>query len=58
MFNVIILIAADLLPIFLGKMHINSLANLSRIAYPGSKQMAIDELNDFAEHGRSWLHIR
>ena len=34
-------------------MHINSLNDLTKIAASGSKQMAIDELNDFAEYGMS-----
>ncbi|CAF0809338.1 unnamed protein product [Rotaria sordida] len=51
-----------LIPTVIGKMHINSLNDLTRITSSGSKQTAVDELNDFAENdsprfnSRSW-HI-
>ncbi|CAF1075785.1 unnamed protein product [Adineta ricciae] len=35
---------------FIGKMYINSLNDLNKIVLSGSKQMAVDELNDFAEN--------
>ncbi|CAF0802610.1 unnamed protein product [Rotaria sordida] len=49
-----------LIPTVIGKMHINSLNDLTRITSSGSKQTAVDELNDFAENdsprfnSRSW----
>ncbi|CAF3328913.1 unnamed protein product [Rotaria socialis] len=50
------------IPTFIGKMHINSLNDLTKIVTAGSKQTAVDELNDFSENdaprfnSRSW-HI-
>jgi len=41
----------DSLPTYIGKMYINSLNDLTRITSSGSKQMPVDELNDFAEKG-------
>ncbi|CAF4313135.1 unnamed protein product [Rotaria sp. Silwood2] len=38
------------IPTFIGKMYINSLNDLTRITSSGSKQTAVDELNDFAEN--------
>jgi len=38
------------LPMFIGKMYINSLNDLTRITSTGSKPMIVDELNDFAEN--------
>jgi hypothetical protein len=43
---------------FLGKLHINSLNDLMKYSMSGSKEMAIDELNDFAEHGRAFRRRR
>lgn len=48
----------DLIPSYIGKMHINSLNDLTRIATSGSKQTAVDELNDFVQHGKLSLHSR
>ena len=47
--------SSDPLPTYLGKMFINPLNDLARITTSGSKQMAVDELNDFVENGNeSW----
>lgn len=42
--------ANNVLPMYIGKMYINSLDDLNRISYSGSKSSMIDELNDFAEN--------
>lgn len=42
----------DVLPIFIGKMFINSLMDLTPITPIGSKVMLVEELNDFADNGR------
>ncbi len=47
----------DVLPIFIGKMYINSLIDLTRITSNGSKPMIVDELNDFVDYGRWYFNI-
>lgn len=48
----LLMIELDVLPMYIGKMYINSLDDLTRISYSGSKSTMIDELNDFAENGK------
>jgi tubulin polyglutamylase complex subunit 2 len=40
----------NVLPIFIGKIYINSLMDLTKITSLGSKTAIVDELNDFAEN--------
>jgi hypothetical protein len=47
----------DVLPVFIGKMYINSLNDLTKIASTGPKGLIIDELNDFAENGKRYFNI-
>lgn len=42
----------DALPVFIGKMYINSLMDLAPITPMGSKVTPVEELNDFADNGR------
>ena len=52
LFDLINISLEDVLPVFIGKMYINSLMDLAPVTPMGSKVTTVEELNDFAENGK------